>query len=119
MTGAFRLPLTLLRSALVVALSAAAAAPAFAQPAAVARGHRLAETMCASCHAIGPTGDSPNSAAPRFRELTTVEAGRSVEEVFAKGILVLHPGMPSWGLTDRDQADLLAYLRTIQRSAAS
>jgi mono/diheme cytochrome c family protein len=102
-----------------LALATAAAAPAMAQPAAVERGHRLARTMCASCHAIEPRGDSPNVDAPPWRDLTTIEPGRSIDEVFAKGILVLHPGMPSWGLTDRDQADLLAYLRTIQRTAAS
>ena len=108
------------RPALVaLALALAAAAPVLAQPAAVARGNRLAKTMCASCHAIGPRGDSPNPGAPRFRDLTANEPGRSVDEVFAKGILVMHPGMPSWGLTDRDQADLLAYLRTLQRTGAS
>jgi mono/diheme cytochrome c family protein len=104
---------------LALTLTSAAAAPALAQPAAVARGHRLAATMCASCHAIEPRGDSPNADAPRWRDLTTLEPGRSIDEVFAKGLLVLHPGMPSWGLTDRDQSDLLAYLRTIQRTAAS
>ena len=105
--------------AAVLALALAAGAPAFAQPAAVARGHRLAERMCASCHAIGPKGDSPSAGAPRFRDLTTFEPGRSIDEVFAKGVLVMHPGMPSGGLTGRDQADLLAYLRTLQRTPAS
>lgn len=109
----------MLRLALILTLIGAAGAPAFAQPAAVARGRRLAETMCSSCHAIGLRGDSPTSGAPRFRDLTTVEAGRSIDEVLAKGLLVLHPGMPSWGLTDRNQSDLLAYLRTVQRTAAS
>jgi mono/diheme cytochrome c family protein len=109
----------MLRLALVIALICAADAPALAQPAAVARGHRLAEALCASCHAIGPRGDSPAAGAPRFRDLATLEPGRSIDEVFAKGVLTLHPGMPSWGLTDRDQTDLLAYLRTLQRTAAS
>lgn len=105
--------------ALSLVLIGAVAARALAQPAAVARGRRLAETMCASCHAIGPQGDSPALGAPRFRELAVLEPGRSIDEVFAKGVLVMHTGMPSWALTDRDQADLLAYLRTIQRTADS
>lgn len=109
----------MIRPALVVVLVSALALPAFAQPAAVARGRRLAEAMCRQCHAIGQKGDSPNAAAPRFRDLTTVRPGRSLDEIFAEGVLVMHPGMPSWGLTDRDQADLLAYLRTLQRTAAS
>ena len=105
--------------ALTLAASASASAHAFAQPAAVARGRKVAEALGASCHAIGERGDSPTMGAPRFRELSTREPGRSLDEVFAKGILTMHPGMPSWGLMDRDQADLLAYLRTIQRTAAS
>jgi mono/diheme cytochrome c family protein len=109
----------MLRPALVILVVCAAALPAFAQPAAVARGQRLAEAMCKSCHAVGQRGDSPNPAAPRFRDLTTQSPGRSIDEILAGGLLVLHPGMPSWGLSDRDQADLLAYLRTQQRTAAS
>jgi mono/diheme cytochrome c family protein len=98
---------------------AAVALPAFAQPAAVARGRRLADTMCKSCHAVGQQGESPVAGAPKWRDLTTLEPGRSIDEIFARGLLVLHPGMPSWGMTDRDQADLVAYMRTIQRTGAS
>jgi mono/diheme cytochrome c family protein len=109
----------MLRLALVTALISAAAAQALAQPDAVARGRRLAESVCSKCHAVGPKGDSPAAGAPAFRDLANFEPGRSIDEVFAKGVLVMHPGMPSFGLTDRDQSDLLAYLRTIQRTRAS
>jgi mono/diheme cytochrome c family protein len=109
----------MMRAALLVVLISAVALPAFAQPAAVARGSRLADAMCKQCHAVGKQGDSPNPAAPRFRDLTMERPGRSLEEIFAGGLLVLHPGMPSWAMTDRDQSDLLAYLRTLQRTAAS
>jgi mono/diheme cytochrome c family protein len=109
----------MLRLVLVTALISAAAAPAFAQPDAIARGRHLAESVCSKCHAVGPRGDSPAADAPRFRDLTKFEPGKSIDEVFAKGVLVMHPGMPSFGLTDRDQADLLAYLRTLQSSRAS
>lgn len=109
----------MLRLVVTLTLINAVASQALAQPAAVARGRRLAGTVCASCHAIGPQGDSPNAGAPRFRDLASLEHGRSIDEVFAEGVLTTHPGMPSWGLTDRDQSDLLAYLRTLQRTAAS
>ena len=108
-----------MRSALVLVLTSAVALPASAQPAAVARGQHLTEALCRSCHAVGRRGDSPNAAAPRFRDLTTLKPGRSIDEIFAGGILVQHAGMPSWGLSDRDQSDLLAYLRTIQQTGAS
>jgi mono/diheme cytochrome c family protein len=109
----------MMRAALVVALIGAVALPALAQPAAVARGRRLADAMCKQCHAIGQQGDSPNPAAPRFRELTASRPGRSLDEIFAGGVLVMHQGMPSLALNDRDQSDLLAYMRTLQRTAAS
>ena len=109
----------MMRATLVLFLACAVALPALAQPAAVARGQRLANAMCKQCHAIGKQGDSPNPAAPRFRDLTMEKPGRSLDEIFAGGLLVLHPGMPSWAMTDRDQSDLLAYLRTLQRTAAS
>ena len=109
----------MMRPALLVVLLTAMALPAFAQPAAVARGQRLADGLCKQCHAIGKKGESPNPGAPRFRDLTMEKPDRSLEEIFAGGLMVLHPGMPSWALTDRDQSDLLAYLRTLQRTAAS
>jgi mono/diheme cytochrome c family protein len=109
----------MLRLALVTALICAVAAPALAQPDAVARGRRLAENVCSKCHAVGTKGDSPAADAPRFRDLTGFEPGRSIEEVFAKGVLTMHPGMPNFGLTDRDQSDLLAYLKTIQSTRPS
>jgi mono/diheme cytochrome c family protein len=109
----------MLRSALVLILLSATALPALAQPAAVARGQRLAESVCAKCHAIGRKGDSPAQGAPRFRDLTALNNGRSIDEIFAKGVLVLHPGMPSLAMSDREQDDLLAYLRSLQPTAAS
>jgi mono/diheme cytochrome c family protein len=109
----------MLRTALAIAVLSATALPALAQPAAVARGQRLAESVCAKCHAVGRQGDSPAQGAPPFRDLTTPNNGRSIDEIFAKGVLVLHPGMPSMAISDRDQADLLAYLRSLQRTAAS
>jgi cytochrome c len=95
----------------------AQAAPA--QSASTTRGYRLAQGVCGQCHAIGPTGESPKAGAPPFRDLSRFEPGRSIDEIFAKGILVGHPGMPSIGLSDRDQNDLLAYLRSIQPNAAA
>src|SRR6187431_2837801 len=33
------------------------------------RGHRLAARSCSTCHAIEATGESPNRAAPTFRDI--------------------------------------------------
>lgn len=103
---------------LTLCLTAALGATARAEPAVLARGHHLAQVGCASCHAVEPTGDSPNPAAPRFRDLAAFEPGHGIDEVFARGVLVGHPGMPSFGLTEQEQADLLAYVRALQPRSA-
>lgn len=105
------------RTILVAALFCAAAS-ARANPAAVERGFRLAQANCSPCHAIGAAGDSPNAFAPRFRDLGALEPDRSMEEIFAKGLLVGHPDMPRFGMRGPEQNDILAYLATMRRSGA-
>ena len=104
---------------LACATVATSAGSVLAQSASFKRGYRLAHEICSQCHAIDASGDSPKAGAPPFRDLTHFEPGRSIDEIFAKGILVGHPGMPSIGLSDRDQSDILAYLRSIQPNAGA
>ncbi len=80
----------------------------------VAEGRRLAEINCASCHAIGPSGESRHPMAPPFRALSQDYPVNSLEEAFAEGILVGHPDMPEFRLTPAEIDHLLAYLNTIQ-----
>lgn len=94
----------------------AAALPASAAPAQVARGLALAEANCARCHAIGATGDSADAMAPRFRDLAALEPGKSMDEIFAKAVLGSHMAMPNFGMTSADRADLLAYLVTVRQA---
>lgn len=104
--------------ALALVLATSAIADVKSDPASMERGKKLAEAACARCHAIGRIGESPNRNAPAFRALMTFEPGRTVDEVFARGILLGHPGMPQFGMSERNQADLLAYLRSIQVEGA-
>jgi len=80
----------------VLALVAAAApeaakAPTLAAAATgttpVARGRAFVEANCASCHAVGATGESPVSPAPAFRTLSQRYPVRHLEEAFAEGII--------------------------------
>lgn len=80
----------------------------------VEQGRRLAEINCATCHAIGPTGESRHPMAPAFRTLSRDYPLNSLEEAFAEGILVGHPEMPEFRLTPREIDHLLAYLNSIQ-----
>ena len=98
---------------LVVATSAA-----FGQSGAADRGRGLAERLCARCHAIGPSGESPHEQAPPFRELAARYDVWQLEEAFAEGIVVGHPDMPAYELAPAEIGDLLTYLDSLNPERA-
>jgi mono/diheme cytochrome c family protein len=77
-------------------------------------GRRIAEMNCATCHAIGGTGESRHPMAPPFRNLSQGYPLNSLEEAFAEGILVGHPDMPEFELEPAQIDHLIAYLNSIQ-----
>jgi mono/diheme cytochrome c family protein len=83
----------------------------------VGQGRRLAEMLCVTCHAIGGSGESPEPMAPAFRRLAQRYPLNALEEAFAEGILVGHPMMPSYKLSEAQIEALLAYLASIQERA--
>lgn len=80
----------------------------------IAEGGAMAERWCASCHAVGKAGESPNPAAPPFRRLAERYPVNALEEAFAEGVLVGHPAMPEFQLTPAQIDSLVGYLETIQ-----
>lgn len=77
-------------------------------------GRALAETHCATCHAVGKRGQSPNPQAPRFATLGSRYPLDHLAEAFSEGILVGHGPMPEFQF-EPDQIDaLIAYLRSVQ-----
>lgn len=79
-----------------------------------ANGQRMAQDLCAACHAIGATGDSPRPEAPPLR---TVLAGYPADQLAAdlqgaKHIAFLR--MPQFHLGDNGGADLVAYIGTLE-----
>jgi mono/diheme cytochrome c family protein len=84
----------------------------------IGQGKKLAEMLCVSCHAIGASGESPEPMAPAFRRLGQRYPLNALEEAFAEGILVGHPMMPSYKLSEAQIEALLAYLTSIQERAA-
>src|SRR5689334_19333332 len=101
---------------LAASLFAACATTSNADPEAVARarGHEIAQTNCSSCHAIGPSGDSPFPEAPPFRTLSRNYRVDSLEEALAEGISVGHPAMPEFQFEPDDVHALVSYLQSIQ-----
>lgn len=77
------------------------------------RGYRFALTHCATCHAIGKSGQSPLDAAPPFRTLHERYNIDDLAEAFAEGIVTGHPSMPQFKLEGDQIDDLLAYLKSL------
>jgi mono/diheme cytochrome c family protein len=80
----------------------------------VARGQVLARTRCAACHAVGPTGASPMTAAPPFRDLHTRYPVRFLQEALAEGLTTAHPAMPPVELQPDEIRDLIAWLESLE-----
>lgn len=101
-----------------LSVGAAMSGPALAQSAAVQQGAALVKRHCADCHAIGPTGASPNDKAPPLREIASKYKVEDLEEAFAEGIMVSHQAtdMPPFTLDPPQIAALTAYLRSLRPS---
>lgn len=78
-------------------------------------GREIAESQCASCHAIGRTGESPNPAAPRFERLLERYRADVLELELIEGVRVAHP-MPEFQFNPQGVDALIAYLRSIQET---
>jgi len=103
----------LLAATVMVAAVVWSAAANGADDAGVAEGRALAQQLCARCHAIGETGESPFEPAPPFRSFGAKWPIDSLAEAFAEGIVVGHPAMPEFQF-EPDQVDaLLAYLENL------
>ncbi|MGE0565307.1 MAG: cytochrome c [Pseudolabrys sp.] len=96
-----------------VAVAASAHAQGSGNP--VVRGRALAAEFCASCHAVGRSGASPNASAPPFRAL-----GDKIElDDFARrlrqGLSSTHPAMPTFRFKPDDAHAVATYLLSIQK----
>lgn len=78
-----------------------------------ARGRAIARQNCASCHAIGTTGDSPHRSAPPFRTLGRSYNLDEINVMLQRGIFASHPDMPTFKFKPVDARALRAYLRSI------
>jgi cytochrome c len=88
---------------------------ASAQDGRAQRGRVFVQTHCSSCHATGLTGASPLAIAPPFRELHKRYPVESLAEALAEGIVTGHPTMPEFRLDPGQIADVIAYLKSLER----
>lgn len=99
---------------LVLSLNACAAlAPKPAGDRAAARGHGVARNVCAACHSVEATGDSPMARAPAFASLKmrhTASLSGRVEELTRQG----HYAMPALKLRPDEVDDLVGYIASLE-----
>ncbi len=112
-----------MKAILAVLFTIALAAPALAQDnaAQIAEGKRLAEINCARCHNLAPTGESPLTDAPPFREIARNYDRDELVDGFMEGLAVRHPLMPDWDVTEPQAEALTAFVMSLGtgRKAAS
>lgn len=80
----------------------------------VAAGRALAESLCASCHAIEGPGPSPLAKAPPFSGFARKWPVEYLAEAMAEGLTVGHGPMPEFVFNPEEIGGLLAYLNSIQ-----
>jgi len=76
-------------------------------------GKRLAEQLCARCHAIEISGNSPFAPAPPFRILPQRYDLENLAEALAEGIAVGHEAMPQFEMSPEQIDDFLGYLESL------
>jgi mono/diheme cytochrome c family protein len=84
------------------------------------RGKAMLETLCGRCHAVSPTGRSPDAGAPPFRtfgddKLYDNDFGRRLQD----GLTTIHPDMPTFQFSRSDAEAAVNYLKSIQRPQKS
>ena len=93
------------------------AAPSGTMASGAEDGHRLAEVLCARCHAIDTEGPSPLETAPPLRDLARQWPPDFLAEALAEGIGVGHDPMPEFTFEPDQISDLIAYLETLRRAS--
>jgi cytochrome c len=103
---------------LAVAASALWPSPGTSQEAlspAAQRGLVFVRTNCSHCHSVDRIGKSPLAIAPPFRTLHERYPVESLQESLAEGIITGHPSMPEFRLDPGQVADVIAYLKSLER----
>lgn len=105
-----------MRGLVLLLALAALSAPVAAQTEAgsVAAGQRLAETWCANCHRVAPTGPGPaTDSAPAFAAVAAMPSTTALSlRVFLQ---TPHRNMPNFQLSGEQTDDLIAFILSLRR----
>ena len=96
----------------------ARAGTALADPIEVERGRLVAEGRCGKCHAIGPTGASPQRIVPPFRALAERFPIDMLIDTLQTGTVSGHDEMPMFELGLDDARALIAFIDSLSPTGA-
>jgi mono/diheme cytochrome c family protein len=97
----------------IIGLFLYAGAAAAAGPEEIEAGRKIAQGLCASCHAIGMGGASPHPSAPPFRTIVAKGNIERLKGTLSEGMIAGHPDMPQLRFRPRDASALLSYLESL------
>jgi cytochrome c len=83
------------------------------------RGKIVLEMLCARCHAVGTTGQSPHPEAPPFRSFGEKLYDNDLQQRLQDGLTTSHPAMPTFHFKRRDAEAAVNYLKSIQQKKQS
>jgi len=75
-------------------------------------GLKIANQLCARCHAVQPGQIGRHPLAPTFQDIAKRYPVWNLQEALAEGILVGHASMPAFALKPADIGNLLTYMDT-------
>lgn len=78
------------------------------------RGELLAARLCADCHAVGRSDQSPHAGAPAFRSLDRDVDLDGFMTRLREGLTSGHPDMATFRFSRRDARAFVLYIRAIQ-----
>jgi mono/diheme cytochrome c family protein len=79
------------------------------------RGKALLARLCAGCHAVGRSGNSPHRGAPSFRTLGERYDIAELADRMTDRLVSTHPDMPDFQFSEEDAKAIRSYLYSIQR----
>ena len=79
------------------------------------RGQTFAQGNCSKCHAIDKVSPSPLPIAPPFRELGQRRPVDTLEKALVEGSVTGHPNMQEFKLAPEQAANVIAFMKTLQR----
>ena len=97
----------------VVAAGAIAVPAAMAEAPGIEHGRLIAEKRCSMCHAVGASGDSPQSIVLPFRRMQDRFPIEMLREALTTGVVSGHEEMPMFDLGQDDTRALIGYIDSL------